>query len=1069
MAIISSFFGEQTPPAGVGGFAVGAEIPKELKPYYTDLMSKAQALYNQRTAAGYQPYTGPSLAPFSPEQEQAFSGLQGLVGGVAPKFDEAATYTRGAAAPITTEQIEEYMSPYQQAVVDIEKREAQKQFETGVVPQLAQQAAQAQAFGGSRQGILEGMAADTQQRLLADIQAKGSAQAYQDAVKRLEAERSRSGQAGAQLATMAPQQFKTELGELGALQTVGEERQKQTQAALNEAYRQFAKEQQFPYETMGKYQSVITGAPMAQTQYIQPQAQPSMTQQLLGGLGTMVGTYGAFGGFSPGGLFGKNAKTGGGIADLPVIKAQDGTEGGLRKRHPNLFGIQTRPTYRDLFEKQKLSNIDVRGRSGFIPWLDEKNEQLVEAMNWRKALERLGHNVRGYNYFEDKPDVSQEKTYFRDPSRNPIWDASKAEEMVALEQTKDEGISLQDKALDMFKNIKDKVLPYHYLDKHQILKRHLSTPEDPSHFRNPSENPIWQEDDRGLLSILKSKASDWWQDRIEQQNIKEAEAAEALREREVDPLYAERPPIHADIEGIDTRTPFEHDIDTTKKVLVEASGEVLDVAEVVANYGIDALNYLRDKGSRYFLGKASTDIPSLEDDTLREVYNIPPDPGGGLSDMAFSAHGTTEKGILPFIESRLERVDENIKKFTNKYSEDIWTKLTKDKYLGNVESLADVKKDTKRLFETLTNTSIIHNEVDGITGANNPEEFVKRLTTDGGYMSTEDPREVIPISEVFDNLEKVVPEPKKIEEDEKILDDATTNQTNVTNTNKKDVDKTKTTYESLLQDSKDDPDNKKKQSTLDTAYDKYLTALETYNDSLGDKKALINSAEKESFFAFLAQVSSRYGAGENLISAAGKELPNAMKTRQQFIQARSDLDDKINQGEVTVAKAEMTIAKDKTSAQIAEDKERQRRIEALRDDKINWLRAINTGSSGDRKFSLPTSKEIEDYTDITSDILNGIADGSRDLSTYFNPNDNINIAGVNNPEDLNSAFELLAKNKTFMTDLASYLKNNKFSDSDLLNMDNAISLGIKHVLANNKYSYNKEKGIIFDKKEITKR
>ena len=56
-----------------------------------------------------------------------------------------------------------------------------------------------------------------------------------------------------------------------------------------------------------------------------------------------------------------------------------------------------------------------------------------------------------------------------------------------------------------------------------------------------------------------------------------------------------------------------------------------------------------------------------------------------------------------------------------------------------------------------------------------------------------------------------------------------------------------------------------------------------------------------------------------------------------------------------------------------------------------------------------------------------------------------------------------------MTDLASYLKNNKFSDSDLLNMDNAISLGIKHVLANNKYSYNKEKGIIFDKKEITKR
>ena len=47
----------------------------------------------------------------------------------------------------------------------------------------------AQPFGGSRQAILEGMAADTQQRLLGDIQAKGSAQAYQDAIARLDADR----------------------------------------------------------------------------------------------------------------------------------------------------------------------------------------------------------------------------------------------------------------------------------------------------------------------------------------------------------------------------------------------------------------------------------------------------------------------------------------------------------------------------------------------------------------------------------------------------------------------------------------------------------------------------------------------------------------------------------------------------------------------------------------------------------------------------------------------------------------------------------------------------------------
>ena len=106
------------------------------------------------------------------------------------------------------------------------------------------------------------MAADTQQRLLSDIQAKGSQQAYQDAVRRFQADRTAAGQAGAQLATMAPNQFKAQLGELGALQTVGEEKQRQQQTALDEAFRQYTLERNYPYDTMSKYQSVVTGAPV---------------------------------------------------------------------------------------------------------------------------------------------------------------------------------------------------------------------------------------------------------------------------------------------------------------------------------------------------------------------------------------------------------------------------------------------------------------------------------------------------------------------------------------------------------------------------------------------------------------------------------------------------------------------------------------------------------------------------------------------------------------------------------------------------------------------------------------
>ena len=82
MGIISSFFGERPAAPQTGGFTVGSEIPKELAPYYKDILGKAQALYEDKTAEGYQPYTGPSLAEFTPEQQHAFTGISGLSGSV---------------------------------------------------------------------------------------------------------------------------------------------------------------------------------------------------------------------------------------------------------------------------------------------------------------------------------------------------------------------------------------------------------------------------------------------------------------------------------------------------------------------------------------------------------------------------------------------------------------------------------------------------------------------------------------------------------------------------------------------------------------------------------------------------------------------------------------------------------------------------------------------------------------------------------------------------------------------------------------------------------------------------
>jgi hypothetical protein len=360
MAILSSLFGASQQQPAVGAQPIqSAEIPTELKPYYTDILGKAQALYNKRTEEGFKPYEGPTMAQFTPEQQATFEGIAGLQGQVAPKFAEAEQLTRDAASQITGAQIQEAMSPYQQAVTDIEKRESQKAFEQNVLPKIrAAQVAQG-SFGGTRGTLLEAQALADQQRGLADIQAKGSAAAFQDARAALEAERTRMGQGATQLANIAPTALKTGLAELGAQQTVGETKQRQAQTALDEAYRQFLQEKQEPYEAMQKYQAVVTGAPLTTTQYAQPAPPgPSLGQTLIGGLGTAAGLYGAFTGNNPlSAITGK--KTGGGLSDaLPIINARRGRPVGFNPYenvedvfNPNVSGRMRGP--QDLTEEQK--------------------------------------------------------------------------------------------------------------------------------------------------------------------------------------------------------------------------------------------------------------------------------------------------------------------------------------------------------------------------------------------------------------------------------------------------------------------------------------------------------------------------------------------------------------------------------------------------------------------------------------------------------------------------------------------------------------------------------------------
>ena len=92
--------------------------------------------------------------------------------------------TQSITAPGSAQQ---YMSPYQQAVTDIGVREAQRQDDIARQGRNAA-AVKSGAFGGSRQAIMESEAARNLSQLKADIQNKGSQEAYMAGQQQFNAE-----------------------------------------------------------------------------------------------------------------------------------------------------------------------------------------------------------------------------------------------------------------------------------------------------------------------------------------------------------------------------------------------------------------------------------------------------------------------------------------------------------------------------------------------------------------------------------------------------------------------------------------------------------------------------------------------------------------------------------------------------------------------------------------------------------------------------------------------------------------------------------------------------------------
>jgi hypothetical protein len=154
-----------TPTAPLGA-SNEQNISEWAGPYVGDMLSKTAALTN----TPYQAYQGPMVAGTAPLQSKVFSGLQSLnfPGQLGQSFTAQGAYTLPTAgAPGTppagpTGIASQYMNPYLSAVLTPQLEELRRQSQ---ITQMgtAGKLAQAGAYGGSRQAIMD---AETQRNLL---------------------------------------------------------------------------------------------------------------------------------------------------------------------------------------------------------------------------------------------------------------------------------------------------------------------------------------------------------------------------------------------------------------------------------------------------------------------------------------------------------------------------------------------------------------------------------------------------------------------------------------------------------------------------------------------------------------------------------------------------------------------------------------------------------------------------------------------------------------------------------------------------------------------------------------
>lgn len=303
---------------------VTSALPTAFETFYTKgsgdakgLIPQAFQLYGKGTPEDYQNiymdplqaaglYSGEQrVADLSPAQQQLGTELMGMqtpmqfaagTGAVGYGLEAAS----GLPSLVDAATVQQYMSPYTQNVLDVNKQEAYRDAQQA---QLAKNlgAARQGTYGGSRQLLATMERERNLQDQMAKIQATGMQSAFEAAQKGIADERNARlqqaqtyGTLGQQLGQLGVAQQAADLDRLKAVGAYGDLERAIAQQEVDIDYQNMMDRIQFPEQQLDKLSGFIRGIPLTDQTTTSTTPPPSFASQLTGAGLTGLGLYQMF-------------------------------------------------------------------------------------------------------------------------------------------------------------------------------------------------------------------------------------------------------------------------------------------------------------------------------------------------------------------------------------------------------------------------------------------------------------------------------------------------------------------------------------------------------------------------------------------------------------------------------------------------------------------------------------------------------------------------------------------------------------------------------------------------------